>query len=82
MLLAMETFLQHPPPPPKKKQVIYTVNFSLKVEETRKYKNNEVKVSGSPYSGAADTVDDGASQQSANTDNQQFPMKGHEEHDG
>nr|XP_042130528.1 ankyrin repeat domain-containing protein 26 [Peromyscus maniculatus bairdii] len=66
----------------ERKRLSSSEDSQRKVEETRKYKNNEVKVSGSPYSGAADTVDDGASQQSANTDNQQFPMKGHEEHDG
>ncbi|XP_059114445.1 ankyrin repeat domain-containing protein 30A [Peromyscus eremicus] len=53
-----------------------------KVEEKRKYKNNEIKISGSPYNGAADNVDNGVSQQSGNTDDQQFPMKGNEEHDG
>ncbi|XP_036037356.1 ankyrin repeat domain-containing protein 26-like [Onychomys torridus] len=53
-----------------------------KVEEKRKYKSNEVKISGSPYSGAADTVDNGVSQQSGNTESQQFPLKGNEEHDG
>ncbi|XP_037060120.1 ankyrin repeat domain-containing protein 30A isoform X1 [Peromyscus leucopus] len=66
----------------ERKRLSSSEDSQRKVEETRKYKNNEVKVSGSPYSGAADTVDDGASQQSANADNQQFPMKGHEEHDG
>lgn len=57
------------------------VNFSLKVEERRKYKNNEAKLSGSLYNGAADSVENGVDQQSGKTDDQQFATKGSKEHD-
>ncbi|KAL6035835.1 hypothetical protein STEG23_034819, partial [Scotinomys teguina] len=66
----------------EQKQLISSEDSQQKVEEERKYKNNEVKISGSPYNGPADSVDNGVSQQSGNTGNQQFPMKGNEEHDG
>ncbi|XP_026643949.1 ankyrin repeat domain-containing protein 26-like isoform X3 [Microtus ochrogaster] len=52
-----------------------------KAEEKRKYKNNEAKLSGSLYNGAADRVENGVNQQSGKTDDQQFPMKGSKEHD-
>ncbi|CAO2606352.1 Ankyrin repeat domain-containing protein 26 [Lemmus lemmus] len=52
-----------------------------KVEEQRKYKNNEAELSGSLYSGAADSVGNGVNQQSGKADDQQFPMKGNKEHD-
>ncbi|XP_057631361.1 ankyrin repeat domain-containing protein 26-like isoform X2 [Chionomys nivalis] len=52
-----------------------------KVEEKRKYKNNEAKLSGSLYSGAADSVENGVNQQSGKADDQQFPVKGDKEHD-
>ncbi|XP_076796502.1 ankyrin repeat domain-containing protein 30A isoform X2 [Arvicanthis niloticus] len=51
-----------------------TEDSQLKVEEKRKYKNNEAELSGNVDSGA-----DG-SPQSADTDNQQFPRKGGEGH--
>lgn len=52
-----------------------------KVEEKGKYKNNEAKLSGSLYNGAADSVDNGVNQQSGKTDDQQPPVKGNKEHD-
>lgn len=53
----------------------------MKAEEKRKYKNNEAKLSGSLYNGAADSVENGVNQQSGKTDDQQFPMKGNKEHE-
>ncbi|XP_031238978.1 ankyrin repeat domain-containing protein 30A isoform X3 [Mastomys coucha] len=52
-----------------------------KVEEKRKYKNNEAEPSGNLDSGAADSGAD-VNPQRGDTDNQQTPRKGKERHGG
>ncbi|MEJ1279852.1 ankyrin repeat domain 26 [Cricetulus griseus] len=51
------------------------------VEEKRNYKTSEAKVSGSLCDGSVDSVGNGVNQQSGKTDNQQLPLKRHEERD-
>ncbi|XP_038175081.1 ankyrin repeat domain-containing protein 26-like isoform X3 [Arvicola amphibius] len=52
-----------------------------KAEEKKKYKDNEAKLSGNVYSGAADSVENGVNQQSGKTDEQQLSVKGNKEHE-
>ncbi|XP_028609315.1 ankyrin repeat domain-containing protein 30A isoform X2 [Grammomys surdaster] len=56
-----------------------TEDSQPKVEEKRKYKNNEAELSGNLHRGAADSGAD-VKPQTGDTDNQQFPRKGSEGH--
>ncbi|EDM02074.1 similar to KIAA1074 protein (predicted) [Rattus norvegicus] len=67
------------PEPEEQTRLRGSEDSQQKVEERRKYRNNEAEPSGNLYAGAADCAADGNPPR-GNTDDLQFPRKGSEGH--
>lgn len=67
------------PEPEEQTRLRGSEDSQQKVEERRKYRNNEAEPSGNLYAGAADCTADGNPLR-GNTDDLQFPVKGSEGH--